>query len=357
MKHLYVMHTQYNLILATAMLSRYPKEDEHILVLYAEFTVTGEILKALEETFSRVIVVRDRFEKEGNYWQQIRLTRKYLKSVKPLWNLSFADVYLTQERLFDSILCQRIKRVNPKAKCYHLEEDVYYSVDNARNQPNYSVPTSFQSECARLLRHILLAGYPYRDNEPHYCYGMSSMYDGVNLLFPAVARREVQSKPLTEIHREGLVQGIFALYGKRKIDYPLSAKYCVFFCDLINRYVNREAVRQAISRLIKQAQNEGRQVLVKYHPRETEKLDDFPDLFEINKHIPAEKVLLDMLGKDVTVLGNATTACVVAAKLGYTVYSVCKLETPQNHAMHTALTQMGVHCIDNSQMEMLEESL
>ena len=56
MKNLFIMHTQYNLILSAAVMSRY-ENAENTLVLYSEFTLNNEMHKALSEIFDRVIVV------------------------------------------------------------------------------------------------------------------------------------------------------------------------------------------------------------------------------------------------------------------------------------------------------------
>ena len=99
-------------------------------------------------------------------------------------------------------------------------------------------------------------------------------------------------------------------------------------------------------RVIETAKEEGRTVLFKYHPRETEKFTGIEGAFEIPHLIPAEKVLYDLKECDVNIMGNATTSCVVAAKLGFAVDSICKIEFPENKKMHTVMEQMGIHCLE-----------
>ena len=70
-------------------------------------------------------------------------------------------------------------------------------------------------------------------------------------------------------------------------------------------------------------------------------------MVEIPQNIPAEKLLAELQGKDVLVFGNATTSCIVAAKFGYKVISICKIEIPENKSMHTKMEQMGVVCISD----------
>ena len=60
MKNLFIMHTQYNLILSAAVMSRFDNA-ENTLVLYSEFKLNDNMREALSRIFDSVIVVRDNF--------------------------------------------------------------------------------------------------------------------------------------------------------------------------------------------------------------------------------------------------------------------------------------------------------
>ncbi len=346
MKNLFIMHTQYNLILAAATLSRY-KDAENTLVLYSEFALADDMRAALSKVFDRVIIVRDAFYTPKSALDEIREIRKCMKAVRLLKHERFDHVYMSQERIFDLILCARARKNNPNLHCVHIEEDVYYSINEKFNAVDYVPHESFRSRRRKFLYALLLAGYPYRFRETHYCYGMSSEYTHANLLFPGLARREVANKQLSEITKEELFFGIDALYSQKQTSYPQAERYTLFFFDLMNRYNNPENVKHMVTEIIKRSQEEGRTVLFKYHPRETEKIEGICGAVELPHLIPAEKVLFDLKDRDVIVVGNATTSCVVAAKIGFSVLSICKLEFPKNHLMHKIMEKMGICCIEN----------
>ena len=346
MKNLFIMHTQYNLILSAAVLSRY-KEADNTLVLFSEFALSDEMKTALQKVFARVIVVRENFHSPKSALDEIKEIRQCLKKTKAIRNEHFDNVFMSQERIFDLILCARAKKLNPQARCYNIEEDAYYSIDNKYNADDFVYSESNRMKRRKFLYALLLLGYPYNYKESVYCYGMSSEYHGANLLFPDLARRELRGKELFEITKEELVSGIDAIYSQKKTDCPEAEKYTLFFFDLMNRYKNPEKVKEIVKEVIETAKKDGRTVLFKYHPRETEKFTDIEGAFEIPHIIPAEKVLFDLKDKDTEVVGNATTACVVAAKLGFKVISICKLEFPTNQKMHTQMAKMGIFCIDD----------
>ena len=344
MKQLFVMHTQYNLILSAAVCSRYPNA-ENTLVLFSEFALGEEMRQALSKVFERVIVVRDGFYKPQSALDEIREIRRCLSKVKGIWHEHFDRVYLSQERVFDKILHARMKKNDPNVYCCNIEEDAYYSLNEKYNAPDFTYTESRRMKRHRLLYALCLAGYPYDYKEATYCYGMSRMYQGAALLFPSLARKEVADKELTEITQEELVAGITALYSQKNVSYPKAEKYLLFFFDLMDRYKSPEKVKALVQEMVQMAQREGRTILFKYHPRETDKFEDIAGAVELPHLGPAEKVLLDLKDTDTVVVGNATTACVVAAKLGFRVCSICKLEFPTNTRIHRVMEQMGITCI------------
>ena len=346
MKNLFIMHTQYNLILSAAVMSRFDNA-ENTLVLYSEFKLNDNMREALSRIFDSVIVVRDNFAPIMKPLDEIKDIRKRMKKVKSIKNERFDNIYMSQERIFDMILCARAKKINPHAHCYDIEEDAYYSINEKYNADDYVHTESKRAKRRKFLFALLLAGYPYNYKDVHYCYGMSSEYHGANLLYPHLARRELSGKELFEITSEELMRGIDAIYSGINTDYPEGEKYTLFFFDLMNRYKNPERVKEIVKEIIRISREEGRTVLFKYHPRETEKFNDIEGVFELPHIVPAEKVLFDLRDKDTVVMGNATTACIVASKLGFPVISICKIEIPNNLKMHSVMENMGLYCVDN----------
>lgn len=345
MKNLFIMHTQYNLILSLAVMSRF-KNAENTLVLYSEFTLSKEMLNTLKNIFDNVIVVQDSFYAPLSGLEDVKYIRKCMKKVRDIKKSYFDNVYMSQERVFDKILFKRAKKNNRLVKCYNIEEDAYYSINEKYNEDNFVKKESWREKRRKLLYFLCLLGYPYNYKETGYCYGMSSVYHGANLLFPALARKELQNKKLIEIKKDEIIKGVLSLYSQQNINLPDSDKYTVFFFDLMNRYNNPEKVKEIVKKIVKESNLEGRKVLLKYHPRETDKFEDIEGAFEIPNIIPAEKVLVDIIDKDVTVIGNATTSCLVAAKFGFKVVSISKIEFPNNKRMHTVMQQMGIACVE-----------
>ena len=347
MNNIFVMHTQYNLILAAGLALQRPN-DINDLVLYSEFMLNDEMLKALKRVFNRVIVVTDHFTAQQKLLEEIKHIKRCLRRTQNLWGIVYERVYLSQERTFDLALYGKLRRNNKNLRCFAVEEDAYYSINNCMNDDDYVEKITLKRKLANLIRRVALWRFSYNHKEVIYCYGMNSVYCGVNLLFPQYARRELLGKELIEVTGVALAKGIGAIYAERKVEYLERPKYLLVFMDLMNRYNDKEKVKLVLEEIIEKCSESGRTVLLKYHPRETERLKTTGSIHEIDMIIPAEKVLLDLVGRDVLVLGNATTACRVAVKLGYKVYSICKIDAPENKKMHEFMSRIGVQCITSS---------
>lgn len=347
MKNLFIMHTQYNLILSAAVMSRW-EDAENTLVLYSEFALSEQMRLALSRIFQRVLVVRESYCTVVGVLADIRQLRADLKKVHSLRHEHFDQLFMSQERTFDMVLCAWAKKVNPAVRCYNIEEDAYYSLNEKYNADNYVHKLTGRQKFDKALYALLLAGYPYDYLDSPYCYGMSSAYHGAWLLFPWLARRELQGRELLEIGRSELIAGIRAIYSDQKTPLPRGDKYTVFFFDLMNRYRDPETVKHLVAEVVKASREANRTLIFKYHPRETEKFSDMADCFEVPHIVPAEKLLYDLADTDTVVIGNATTACIVAAKLGFQVISISRLEKPDNIKMHTSMEKMGIHCIEDT---------
>ncbi len=342
MNNLFVLHTQYNLILGSGI-ALSMMNDNNILVLYAEFPVSDIILANLKMVFSEIIIVRDHFEKDKTRIAEAKEIRSYLKKTKHLEKIAYDRIFLAQERRFDTLLAYRCsKRKKPEFIC--VEEDAYYSICPDRKVPK----RTWKTYLGDVLRFLICGNNPYFSTSIP-CYGSNEMYSVAYLLFPKIARSELKNKQLCEVSSDMLYCGIEALYADIKTEYPEGDKYLLLFFDLMDRYRDKEKIKELIRTAVSAANKNGYTVLAKYHPRENEKFTDLLGITEINQVIPGEKILADLKDKSVTVLGNATTVCTVAAKLKQRVFSVAKLDHPRNCQMHEAMRKMGISLLEDSE--------
>lgn len=349
MKNLFVLHTQYNLILGMGiMLNRY-KEDQNDLIVYAEFTLLEELKIKLEQTFCQVFYVRERYENEKNDFFNIErdLYSKYALIKKSVvGNHAYDNVFISQDRPLESLIVGHCKKLNRQCKFWYIEDgcDSYFSINPVKNYPDYN--PGWHTKRSWIIRKLLY-GSTYCSDERSglYIYGQSKYFDGHYVIFPKFIRPQLKSKKVAEITIEEIIDGVRAIYSDFQIKINKASRYVLFFFDLMERYRNLQTIRNIIDNIVANTQKDDTLVLLKYHPRETDKFkfEESRNVEEIPHIIPAEKLLCDLFGKEVTVYGNATTAIVVAEKMGFNTISIAGFENSNNTYMIEQLKRMGIH--------------
>ena len=350
MNNLFIMHTQYNLILACGIAKTRYKNCRNDLVLYAEFNMNDGLRTALEKSFDKVYYVNESFVPPQNPIKEDLFLAKCLKKSKEFLKNSYDNVFLSQERPYDTYILSKLSK-HCDFKCYSVEEDVYYSVNNKLNGIGArQIKKSTLGKVRDTLKTVLFGKNKYY--EDIYFYGMNSNYDGNYVLFPNCVRQEMVKGNLIEVTKDAVKTGIESLYDHITLDIPESEKYVLFYFDLIERYKNPDKIEEIVKYLLEVCEKSGMRFLYKYHPRETKGFDILKQsecAYEILTSVPGEKILAQLYGKNVLVAGNLTTALWVSEKLGYNVMSVVGIENKENTAAANALCNMGIQVINNTE--------
>lgn len=358
MNNLFIMHTQYNLILASGILKFKYSKDTNILILFAEFELNNLLKGNLEQVFDQVIIVSDNFI-VNDKWRIMREKAYYAAflKTKELWKTKFDRVFISQDRKFETALLTRLEKAN-KFSLYSIEEDCYYSLESGLNG---KTATSYRKEKLQKrpllikIGSLFIRGYhfwkygidTYIDSKA-YCYGMNKKINYIYALYPEMLRPELSSKCGLEINSYMLNEGIANLYGRKK-EVSGREKNILFFFDLIERYHNLEKIKEIVKYLILFCEARKIPFFCKFHPRETRGFDILlnHNVYEINKIIPSEKILEDFFETDTIVIGNTTTAIMVAKKLGFDVFSIAPIEGYENHYLLEFYQKIGIELIEN----------
>ncbi len=345
MNNLFILHTQYNIILGTSVLLKEYKDDQNDLLVYAEFAVSNELKQRLMSIFKRVYFIREKYEPlmQGafniektlwNHWMTYKST--------PYYRTAYDNVFIPQDSPLETLVANRCKQLNPNCTFANIEEDCYYSIIPEQNEPDYKI--GWHTKRPWLIRKLLYGSlYNSDDRKGHYIYGQASYFSSIYSLFPDVVRPQLSHLNKTQIQEDCIVESCKLLYDVNSIDLPRVDSFHLFFFDLLERYRNIDVIKEITTSVLEKAKTTGGCMLMKYHPRETEKYNfEGSSIIEIPSIIPAEKLLSDLYGKNVTVYGNATTAIIVAAKLGFKTISVAGIEGSENSYMIDQFKKMGI---------------
>ena len=336
--NLFVLHTQYNIILSVAVIFKEFQSYRNDLILYSEFKLTDELYVILKNVFANVLVIRDKYEniEKNPIIREYNLYKEYKKyKSSELSKVNYDNVFLSQERPFDTLVVGDIKLRNNVSVRY-VEEDCYYSINI---QAKELVHKTLNSKSDYLRRLLYGSRYIY---QPIYFYGQSSIYDRYYVSFPDHVRYELRGKKITEIPKEHIITAINLLYP-HQFSMPDADKYLLIFFDLIDRYNNPPKIFRVFKDIIDLALSKGYAIMCKYHPRETQKINiSESKICELPNAIPAEKVLTDLVDKDVLIIGNATTSILMARKLDFKAVSVAVIDDNLNEEMIGKMLEIGI---------------
>ena len=345
MKNLYILHTQYNIILGTGILLNRFKEAQNDLVVYAEFTLTDAYKRNLESVYDHVLYIREKFEpaKVGLLANEIVLAKEWRQyKDSPYYRTCYDNIFISQDRALEALIVGYSIKKNKNCNYWDIEEDCYYSIDPAMNALDYN--PGWHTRRTWAIRKILYGStYFTEKNKGKYIYGQSSYFNGIYAIFPNLIRPQLSDKQAVDITVKEIVDGTTLLYNTDKTYLPNNVNTYLFFFDLLERYNNLKVIKLIVEQIVSKANNDSAAILLKYHPRETNKFDfNMDNIFEIPSIIPAEKILCDLKGRKVTVYGNATTSVIVSAKFGFNTVSIAGIEGSNNTYMIEQFENMGI---------------
>lgn len=342
MKNLFIMHTQYNIISAVAVLKKDYQEEQNDLIVVSEFPIAEEYVNKLRRLFRHVWVAQFGFDSTQGVQKLRALLAKYKRCSEPRKE-RYDRVITAQEQYLDTLLVSQLKSNNPRLEWQSVEEDAYYSLGTVKPRTPY-------------IRHLVKTGYYhvllpliFGKNflyEELPCYGANSHIDKIYLTYPQFARPEIKCTRRIELNAPEIQQAVKTIYGTTNI--CLEKNSVLFFSDLSDRYRNRRAIETLVTSLAVLSEQQGRRFYIKYHPREKSKITGVSADGELPASLPAELLLAGNIGKNITIIGNQSTAVFLAKKMGYQTFSFARMENPDDIDESVRFYEkIGIKCITN----------
>lgn len=342
-RNLYILHTQYNLILGVGVMLKFHQDEINDLIVYPEFSITTNMKTKLEKLFSKVYYVREKFEPVQRGLKNINEVSQQVKKCRAFLSNPYDEVIISQDRLFEDVICQDIKRANPHCIISAVEEDVYYSL-NENSVDRLTVLQRVKSVVRNIVVKIS-TGACLNTDEIKPCFGSSAYIDRIYVVFAKCVRNDLQEKQLVEFERFDIEKSIRNLYACKEKDS--NQEYTVVIAsDLIERYKEKEKVIQAFSLIGEWCKENNVKMQIKYHPRETQKLQLGDRAVEIPYQVAIENLLMQWDSSKTAIIGNASTSIYMAKKMGYPVISILKMSSGEKQ-IEEAYKKMGVYTPSN----------
>lgn len=346
MKNLFICHTQAHLILASGLVSGRFSEDENFLILFVDFAIKDELKSRLNRTFSRTLYLQSIYPSEFN------TVKSKLKWYPRDWRLIKDFLTAPIDRVFavcDWLLLvqktlQLAHRLNQDTEMAWLEDGIsaYYSDSNIhRGMDRYKITLAFRSF---LFRYILGVGKFY-DRDFDNSGGLHCIKQ-VYTCIPEAVREPYRSKrQLIGISNSEYLKGLSAIYPKSNLN--ILPNSVILVVDKLDRYAFPDKARVALSRFIDECKENGKTVVCKFHPRETEIWDIFKDCRLIDQSVGIESAYVSLadIKDSITVAGIKSTGLMSAKKLGYKTISLFNSCGENNPELERFFARIGVEML------------
>lgn len=314
-KRLFVVHTQYNLILATGMTT--PDDD---LILFQDFALTDALKGKLESCFDRCLFLEGNYPKKDlSVGEKDAKIRNDCKAIKSFMSRAYNQILIVEDMCIQEMYALKCAyKKNKKIDMSWIEDgtNAYYS-NGVISGGMGGTPLKRAIRKVYFSLHYGLFGF-YDLAE---CMGAHKRLSSVYVTFPGYIREELQSKEERTITQEQFKKGLQIMYAGEPI--TMDDDCVVIAVDKLDVYGNKLAtVNDEVRKIVASAINAGKKVYCKYHPRETQKMEALLETEELNSKIAMEYYLTNTTAKYMTVVGVMSTALQTAKKLGYEVISL-----------------------------------
>ncbi len=314
MRSIYIVHTQYNLILAVGMSS---KQDD--LIVFKDFRITDNLRTRLENRFNKCLFLEGNFpKKELTARQKHEKIKKDNASIETFISQSYDRILVVDDMCIQEMYALKCAyRKNNSVEMAWLEDGANAYFDNGVISGGMGA-----TPVKRFVRKVFFSIY----------YGLFGFYDLASCMgghkrlttvyatFPQNIRRELESKRLCDVTIEQFNEGMNVMYGGDS--FPFERGCVLVAMDKLDVYGDKfQIVNEKITEIVEAAKRRGNKVYYKYHPRETDSLPSLSRCDELDRTVALECYLTNSITKNMTVIGIKSTALQTAKKMGYKVVS------------------------------------
>lgn len=315
MKQIFVVHTQYNLILAIGLAK---KEDD--LILFQDFELTDLLKMRLKKRFDRCLFLTGNYpNKELSVREKERKIREGCKAIKKFINSVYDQIFIVDDMCIPEMYALKcVYKLNNQTVMSWLEDGAiaYYSNDVISGGMGGTVFKRMIRKAYFTLHYGLWGFYDLAT-----CMGAHQRLSKVYLTFPGHAREELNNKEQCPITEDQFKEGINIMYGAEAVD--LEEDSVLIAIDKLDVYGDKFPVVNAeMQNIVNQAFESGKKVYCKYHPRETQRMDALSKVTELNSKTAMEYYLANATVKKMLVVGVMSTALQTAKKMGFDVISL-----------------------------------
>ena len=346
--NLFVLHTQYCLILSTGLIINRFQNDCNDLILFKDFKISENLKKKIEFIFNDNLILNGTLKSRSlNKISKFFLLLTNIYNVKKRINKKYDRVFIVTDMMLPELkIMSYAYKLNKKTDFIWLEDGSYPYFQNVKTNGGLD-----KNHFTRLIRLFI---FKYIFNIGDF-YSFSGRYMGANtwlnkvyLTYPKLSRNIFKNKQKIEISSKEFDCGIKSIYDK--LDFNLHKKLIFIVFDLFSVYKNQDEIINYLDELYKFTSKIDLPVYFKFHPREIISFKKYLKFKELDRNLPVESYYASFSIKNTTVIGIKSTALQTAKKLKFNVISISKIFGEHNDDLIDFYNKIGVQNISDKKM-------
>ena len=341
MKNLFVLHTQYNLILS-AGLSINQATGLSDLILFCDFELRKELKDKIYRVYRKVLILKGNFPKaELTVREKMKKIFNDNKEIRNFIKESYDEIFIVDDMCIQEMYALKcVAKFNNNIKMSWLEDgsNAYFDIGVISG----GMGANFVKSGIRKFVFSFLYGlWGYYDLGT--CMGTHKRLTNVYALFPEVVRQEHKFQNKKKITQDQFIAGMKFIYEDKPIHFLENS--ILIAIDKIDVYGNElEKINKFLAEIIVEARQHQKTVYYKYHPRENQVLEGLSGGIELKRSVAFESYLINSETEQLTIIGFKSTALQTAKKLGYETVSYIKQLETNNKNITKFYESIGVIC-------------
>lgn len=323
MENLFVIHTQYSLVLAVGILKNRFSEDSNDLILFEDFLPNQNIKTTLQRSFNTVLFRPGTHSLKGK--NKVSTFFTYLQSIKALQNnitKKYNRVFIVLDmNLVEMRIMKHTFKQYPKAEFIALEDGAYPYFLNHDNPGGFDTNKVTRNIRSFIFKYLLSCGKFY-SFEGRFM-GANTWLNSIYLTYSNYARPIYDAKVKVEITQKEFSDGVDALFKSTKI--KLEKNSVLLILDKLDVYKNFDSIEKKLQEALKNLAKLKVKTYYKYHPRETDHIAIDHMATELDRNIAIESYYKDTVKASPIIIGIKSTGLQTAKKMGFKVVSLSKL--------------------------------
>jgi hypothetical protein len=345
MKNLFVLHTQYNLIIATGLVQSKFNNAINDLILFQDFELKEDMKKKLDSIFNSTLYLKGSYPLINTIWRKkIFIYPKVIKSCFNFIISKYERVYLVDDGCLPEIyIMKKAYSLNRNINFLWLEDGSYPYFLNHETSGGFDSNEFTRNMRKFIFKYIFGCGQFY-SFEGRFM-GANTWIKTILLTYPNYAREIYKNKEKEEISSDSFFLGL-GIFDRPNCTIKKNSVVILF--DKLNVYKDKQSISLTINSIVKDLQSHGITVYYKYHPRETSVIPSLSnDCIELNRNKGIEAYCPVFLEANCLIIGIKSTGLQSSQKIGVHTVSIANLVNESNKDMDLFYEKIGIKQINS----------